>query len=102
MLTSQLATTFNNLFSEEFLGVKQQKQLSLNEEFMCSEYEALQVESVFEKVKVGFLPQQEVEDSVEFDKPADSDAKELEDWELQEEEEEEKKTTKHKNDLHNV
>ena len=81
VLTSQLATTFNNLFSEEFLGMKQQKQLSLNEEFTCSEDKALHVESIFDKVKIGFLPQpqkEEKEEPVEPEASADSDTKVVE------------------------
>lgn len=56
--TGQVATTINNLFSGEFLVARQVGALSLNEEFSCSDEEALRIEAFFERVKQGFTPQE--------------------------------------------
>ena len=63
VMTGQMATTINNLFSRELLVARQVGALSLNEEFSCSDEEALLIDAVFEQVKQGFAPKEEATDA---------------------------------------
>lgn len=53
-----------NLFSDEIIENKNTKHSSLNEEFYCSESEALKIEAMFARIKQGF--------NVPDDEPAES------------------------------
>ena len=60
VVTGDVVVTVNNLFSDKFLVAKQRYSLPLNNEFVCSEEKALYIEAVYEKLKKGFEPQEEV------------------------------------------
>lgn len=48
-----------NLFSDEIIKRKDAKQCCLNEEFYCSESDALKIEAMFDQIKQGFNVQEE-------------------------------------------
>lgn len=55
-----------NLFSDEIIKRKDAKHCSLNEEFCCSESDALKIAAIFDRIKHGFdVPEDEIEETPE-------------------------------------